>query len=57
MTEPELRKLEAEINGLTPPDRLRLAAGLLEARKATTALAILRRVELELSAALFLARE
>ena len=53
----DLEDLAAKVNLLTPPDRLRLAAGLLEARRASTALAIIRRVALELSAALLLARE
>lgn len=49
-------KLAKEIEALAPPEKLRLAALLLEERKPELALTILRRVATELGAALMLAR-
>lgn len=43
-----------EIRSLSPPDQLRLAADLLEARRSELALTIVRRVATELGAALAL---
>jgi len=52
----ELEALAAKIDKLSPPDRLRLAAGLMEARKPELAHAIVDRVVTELGAAIALAR-
>lgn len=49
----DLKKLHAEIEALSPPDRLRLAAGLLEQKRpemAAMAKAIVDRVAIELGA-------
>jgi hypothetical protein len=54
VTAAELAALKAEIDALSPPARLRLAADLLEARKPELAQAIAERVVLELGAALAL---
>jgi len=50
------QKLADQINALSPPDKLRLCAELLENRKAETAHRILERVTLELGAALALSK-
>lgn len=50
----ELEALADKIKALSPPDALRLAAGLLEQRKAKLAHQIAERVVLELGAALAL---
>ena len=47
-------ELAAEIEALLPPDRLRLAAMLLEARKPFLAKTIIDRVGTELGAALLM---
>lgn len=44
--------LAEQIKDLSPPDKLRLAAGLLEGRKADLAYIVLRQVTDELGAAL-----
>lgn len=49
-----LLKMKAEIEALSPADRLRLAAELLEMRKARMAHTVAERVVLELGAALAL---
>lgn len=51
----EVEQLAAKVKALSPPDKLRLAAGLLEQRKAKLAHQIAERVVLELGAALALA--
>jgi hypothetical protein len=51
----DLNKLKAEIDSLSPPQKLRLAAELLENRQAKLAHTIAERVVLELGAALMLA--
>jgi hypothetical protein len=50
----ELLALKAEIDALSAPDRLRLAASLMEQRKGDLAHTIAERVVLELGAALAL---
>lgn len=55
MTAEEIQALADKVNALTPPARLRLAAGLMEARRSDTALLIIRRVADELEMALRLA--
>lgn len=50
----EVEKLKAEIDALSPPEKLRLAADLLEAQKPELAYRILDRVSTELGAALAL---
>jgi hypothetical protein len=55
VTKQELEALARQVNALSPPDRLRLAADLLEHRRASTALPIIRKVADELGLALFLA--
>ena len=50
----DLHALKAEIEALTPTDRLRLAADLLERQKPELAHAIAEKVVLELGAALAL---
>lgn len=52
----DLNDLAASIRDLSPPDKLRLAAGLLEATRAELAYQIADQVLLELGAALALAR-
>lgn len=44
--------LAEQIKALSPPDKLRLAAGLLEAKKADLAYIVLRQVTDELGASL-----
>lgn len=51
---PEIVQMFNQIKALSPPDKLRLAAGLLEAQKAQTAYLIARQVTDELGAALAL---
>lgn len=53
----ELYDLAARVEALSPPDRLRLAAGLLEERQPDVALTLIRKVEMELSAVLLLGRK
>lgn len=48
--------LADKIKNLSPPDKLRLAAGLLEQRKAQLAYTIARQVTEELGAALALSK-
>ena len=48
--------LAEQIKGLSPPDKLRLAAGLLEGGRAEIAYTILRQVTVELGAELALSR-
>ncbi|MES1164182.1 MAG: hypothetical protein ABUR63_00375 [Verrucomicrobiota bacterium] len=55
MPRDELQDLKNRIDSLPPPDRLRLAASLLEARKTQLAYAIIDRVKVELGAAMMLA--
>lgn len=50
----ELEKVAAEILKLSPPDRLRLAADLLDAQRPELAQDVARRVVEELGAALVL---
>lgn len=52
----DLEDLAAEIRALPLPDRLRLAAGLLESQRAEMAYAILDTARVELGAALALAK-
>lgn len=47
-------ELAERIEEMSPPDRLRLAAELLEERSPFLALSLVRKVELELSTALLL---
>lgn len=54
MSATDLEKLAAEVEALSPADRLRLAAGLLEGGRAKLAHTIAERVVLELGAALAL---
>jgi hypothetical protein len=56
MSPEEIQALADKVNALTPPARLRLAAGLMEARHSDTALVIMRRVADELQLALLLAK-
>lgn len=49
-----IEELAAKVKALSPPDKLRLAAGLLEQRKAKLAHQIAEQVVLELGAALAL---
>lgn len=51
----DLEVLAAKIGALSPPDRLRLAASLLEAQKPKLAHTVAKKVVLELGAALALA--
>ena len=44
------------IKALSPPDRLRLAAQLLEAKRVDTAYELIRQVKVELGAAMAMAR-
>ena len=53
-TKPDLTNLFEKIKDLSPPDKLRLAAALLESGKAQLAYTILRQVKDELGAALAL---
>lgn len=48
----DVESLAAEIQALTPPQRLRLCADLLENRRAETAYLILKRTVTDLGAAL-----
>lgn len=48
--------LMRDIEALSPPDRLRLAAELMEARKGHLALPLIERVALELGAAIALSK-
>lgn len=50
----EVAALNAEIRALSPPDKLRLAANLLEAKKPELAHTIAEQVVLELGAAMAL---
>jgi hypothetical protein len=50
----QIQALAAKVNALSPPERLRLAAGLLENRMGPTALIIIRNVADELAAAILL---
>jgi len=50
-----LEVLTRKVNALSPPDRLRLAAALMEHRDGATALSIIRRVADELQLAIMLA--
>ena len=52
----ELADLADRIRALSPPDKLRLAAGLLDGGKAETAYLIMRQTTEELGAALTLSR-
>lgn len=56
MSPAEAEALAKQIEDLSPPDKLRLAAGLLEHRKAELACAIARLVADELGSALALAK-
>lgn len=56
MTPEELAELAAKVRALSPPQRLILAAGLLEARKPKLALTVVRMVESELAAVLLVSR-
>lgn len=56
MSASELQTLADRVNALPPPERLRLAAGLLEAKRPETAVIIIRAVADELTLALLLAR-
>lgn len=49
-----VEELAAKVNALSPPDRLRLAAGLMENARGDTALPIIRRVADELELAILL---
>ena len=51
----DVEALAARVNAMTPPQRLRLAAALMEERKADVALPIIRKVADELQLALMLA--
>ena len=51
----DIEELRDQIDALPPPDRLRLAAQLLEARRPEIAYAIIDRVKTELVAAMMLA--
>lgn len=53
----DLMKLAADIEALSPPDQLRVAAELLDAGKTWLAYSIADRVVLQLGAALCLARK
>jgi hypothetical protein len=52
----ELEDITKEIEALSPPDRLRIAADLLEQKKPRLELNIIDKVSAELGAALLLAR-
>lgn len=52
--DPTLERLAAEIGRLSPPEKLRLAAGLLDEGRPEMAFTIAERVVLELGAALAL---
>lgn len=54
-TDQQLRDLAARVNAMNPPQRLRLAASLMEARRSATALPIIRKVADELQLAIMLA--
>jgi len=56
MTREDVEALAAEINALSPPARLRLAADLMEIGQGSTALPIIQRVAGELSLVLLRAR-
>ena len=56
MTTAELEALSKRVNALSPPDRLRLAAALMEHRRSAVALPIIQKVADELGLALMLAR-
>lgn len=51
----QLELLARRVNSLSPPDRLRLAAALMEHRRSETALPIIRKVADELQLAIMLA--
>lgn len=53
---PTPEELFDKIAALSPPDRLRLAADLLEARKPKLAYSLIERVKVELGAAMALNR-
>ena len=55
MSPAELELLRKRIDRLSPPDRLRLAAELMEHRMSSTALPIIRKVADELRLAIMLA--
>ncbi len=52
----EIKEIARQIEGMSPPDRLRLAAALLEAKRWDLAYSIIDRVSTELGAALLLKR-
>lgn len=54
MATPEVVALHAQISALSPPQKLRLAADLLDAKRPELAHAIIDRVAVELGAALML---
>lgn len=51
----DLETLLRKVNALSPPDRLRLAAALMEHRRSAVALPIIRKVADELGLAIMLA--
>jgi hypothetical protein len=55
LSEAELQALADKVNALPPPQRLRLAADLMERKRSSTALLIIRRVAYEVELALLLA--
>lgn len=55
MTPAELEVLSKRVDALSPPDRLRLAAELMEHRRSEVALPIIRKVADELRLAIMLA--
>jgi hypothetical protein len=55
LTPAEMETLVRKVNALSPPDRLRLAAELMEHRRSETALPIIRKVADELHLAIMLA--
>jgi len=56
MNTEQLEALKKQIEAMTPPDRLRLAAELLEAKRPQLAHTIANKVVIELGAALALAK-
>ena len=52
VTAPDMLALAARITAMSPPDRLRLAAGLMEAEQVDLAYSILELVTTELGAAI-----
>lgn len=54
-TTAELELLAKKVNALSPPDRLRLAAELMEHRRSAVALPIIQKVADELRLAIMLA--